>query len=240
MPQPLPPSLTPPQAHWPLPLPLPGVRLVSCGFSPASLQAGDFAHCAITPPPSIERSVAKRQAEFLAGRVCARAAVQAVAGVSWVAPIGEDRAPVWPEGVTASITHGGGWAACVAARAEHWQGLGLDVENLLPAERARRLAGEILTPAELARLPADDASAALAITLTFSLKESLFKALYPLVRQRFYFEHAELLGWSADGQAQLRLLTDLSETWQNGSQLAGQFQLSEGRLLSLVAVAAAT
>ncbi|MBD1587354.1 4'-phosphopantetheinyl transferase family protein [Pseudomonas typographi] len=229
---------SPLHTHWPLPEPLPGAVLVSCGFTPAHLQPGDFATHGIAPPPSIQRSVAKRQAEFLAGRLCARQAVQAVAGVPWVAPIGEDRAPVWPPGISASITHGGGWAACVAAPAKQWLGLGLDVEQLLPAERARRLAGEILTPAELARLPTDDATAALAITLTFSLKESLFKALYPQVLQRFYFEHAELLEWSAQGQAHLRLLADLGAGWPAGAVLRGQFQVAGGRLLSLVAVPA--
>lgn len=224
--------------HWPLPTPLPGAVLVSCGFSPGQLHPGDFAASEIDAPASIQRSVAKRQAEFLAGRLCARHALLNLTGQPWVAPIGEDRAPVWPAGIAASITHGDGWAACVAAAKGQWQGLGLDVEPVLPADRARRLAGEILTPAELARLPADDAAAALAITLTFSLKESLFKALYPLVLQRFYFEHAELLSWSADGQARLRLLADLGNGWPAGRVLEGQFQVTNGRLLSLVAIAA--
>ena len=76
----------------------------------------------------------------------------------------------------------------------------------------------------------------LTTTLTFSLKESLFKALYPIVRKRFYFEHAELLEWSADGHARLRLLTDLSPQWRQGAELQGQFCLQDGHLLSLVSV----
>ena len=74
------------------------------------------------------------------------------------------------------------------------------------------------------------------VTLTFSLKESLFKTLYPLTRQRFYFEHAEVLEWSAEGLARLRLLTDLSPEWQQGSELQGQFCLQDGHLLSLISV----
>ncbi|MNH41523.1 hypothetical protein D3C79_1030400 [compost metagenome] len=76
----------------------------------------------------------------------------------------------------------------------------------------------------------------LSVTLTFSLKESLFKALYPIVRQRFYFEHAEVLEWSADGHARLRLLTDLSAQWHHGRELEGQFCLQDDQLLSLVSV----
>ena len=74
------------------------------------------------------------------------------------------------------------------------------------------------------------------MTLTFSLKESLFKALYPLTQQRFYFEHAEIVEWSPTGTARLRLLTDLSLRWRKGVELEGQFRLTDKHLLSLVSV----
>jgi enterobactin synthetase component D len=93
---------------------------------------------------------------------------------------------------------------------------------------------EILTPPELERL--DRRQLGLTVTLTFSLKESLFKTLYPLTRQRFYFEHAEVLDWSTEGLARLRLLTDLSPQWRQGAELQGQFCLQDGHLLSLVSV----
>ena len=59
-------------------------------ITPAALAVGE------SPPASIQRSVAKRQAEFLAGRICARAALQQLEGLSFIPAIGEDRAPVWP------------------------------------------------------------------------------------------------------------------------------------------------
>jgi enterobactin synthetase component D len=76
------------------------------------------------------------------------------------------------------------------------------------------------------------------VTLTFSVKESLFKALYPIVQQRFYFEHAEVLEWTEAGQVRLRLLTDLSSEWRNGSELEAQFAVQDGQLLSLVSIQA--
>ncbi|PVZ16406.1 MULTISPECIES: 4'-phosphopantetheinyl transferase [unclassified Pseudomonas] len=230
-------TLGPLSSAWPLPNPASGAVLTCCSFSAQALRPDDFQRHAVQPPENIQRSVAKRQAEFLAGRVCAREAVRAVSGLGWVAPVGKDRAPLWPAGVRASITHSDQWAACVAARSADWQALGLDAETLLAPERAQRLKSEILTPTELERLPADETLAALAVTLTFSLKESLFKALYPLVLQRFWFEHAELLGWSSDGQARLRLLTDLSERWRHGVEIDAQFCIENRRLLSLVAIA---
>ncbi|MCU1732962.1 MULTISPECIES: 4'-phosphopantetheinyl transferase [unclassified Pseudomonas] len=230
----LPSCCSPLQYHWPLPRPVPGVQLVSCAFDPARLASDDFQRAAIEQTPALQRSVAKRQAEYLAGRSCARAALQRLDGRDYVPATGEDRAPIWPTGISGSITHGKGWAAAVVARSSDCAGLGLDQESLLDDERAERLAKEILTDAELLRL--DPARVGLTVTLTFSLKESLFKALYPLVLKRFYFEHAEVLEWNDAGHARLRLLTDLSPEWHHGRELQGQFCVMGDQLLSLVAV----
>lgn len=237
----LPACCTAPARHWPFPVVMPGAVLFSTRFEPGNLSPTDFTVSAIAAPASIQRSVAKRQAEYLAGRLCARTALQQVnaeLGVQApsIAPIlGEDRAPIWPAHITGSITHSDGWAAAIVAPNSAWRGLGLDAETLLEATRAERLAGEILNPAELqrlAQLPADQR--AHLTTLTFSIKESLFKALYPLVLKRFYFEHAEVIDWTATGQVRLRLLTDLSEEFHTGVEFTGQFNVSEGRMLTLV------
>lgn len=235
----LPACCTPLRADWPLPQPLPGSVWRSTDFTPAHLLADDFARSAIEMPASIQRSVAKRQAEFLAGRLCASAALLHLDGTCATPAIGEDRAPVWPAHIAGAITHSNGRAGAVVALKSEWQGLGIDLENLLSDERARRLVKEILTPGEQRRMAEGcDEDVALVVTLTFSIKESLFKALFPLVGQRFYFEHAEVLSWSKDGHVRLRLLTDLSTEWHHGKEIEGQFAVHEGQLLSLVAIAA--
>jgi len=236
---PLPACCSPLDAHWPLPDPLPGTVFLSTRFDPNLLVAGDFQRSAVPPPASIQRSVAKRQAEFLAGRLCARAALQQLEGLDCVPAIGEDRAPVWPGHISGSITHSTGHAAAIVAHKAQWRGLGMDLENVLTLERAERLAGEILTPDELQRMArgSRDQIARL-VTLTFSAKESLFKALYPIVQKRFYFEHAEVVEWSETGHARLRLLTELSDEWCHGKELEAQFALHDGQLLSLVAISA--
>ncbi|WP_224791284.1 4'-phosphopantetheinyl transferase family protein [Pseudomonas fluorescens] len=235
----LPVCCTPLDAHWPLPVVLPDTVLLSTHFDPTQLLGDDFQRSAIEVPASIQRSVAKRQAEFLAGRICARAALQQLEGLSFSPAIGEDRAPVWPAHISGSITHSTGRAAAIVAKKSHWRGLGMDLENLLNTERAERLAGEILTAPELQRMAAGRRDQlALRVTLTFSVKESLFKALYPIVQKRFYFEHAEVLEWTDAGAVRLRLLTDLSSEWRNGTELDAQFGVQDGQLLSLVSIRA--
>ncbi|MDD0842869.1 4'-phosphopantetheinyl transferase family protein [Pseudomonas sp. Gutcm_11s] len=218
----------------PAPLHLPGTQLVRASFDATQLLAEDFQCSAIEPV----RGVAKRQGEYLAGRLCAREALRQFCGQALVPGRDEDGVPIWPHGSVGSITHGAGQAAAIVGSAGQWRGLGLDLEKQLSAERAAKLAGEILTPAELQRAAGLDAQAfAQRVTLTFSLKESLFKALYPLVLKRFYFHDAELLEHDATS-ARLRLLLDLHGEWPAGSELHGHFAEFDGYLLSLVAIPA--
>ncbi|UTW08552.1 4'-phosphopantetheinyl transferase family protein [Pseudomonas benzenivorans] len=231
----LPSCCTPLSDHWPLPQTLSGVQLISTRFDPERLDADDFSRCGIAPV----RGVAKRQSEYLAGRLCAREALRRLTGEGLVPAVREDRAPQWPAGLVGSISHGNGWAGALVARGEAWRGLGLDIEQVLSSVRAERLAAEILTPGELQQLQALPAEQrAWRVSLTFSLKESLFKALYPLVLRRFYFHDAELLGSQDDGRARLCLLIDLGADWPAGSELQGQFAECDGQLLSLVSIPA--
>ena len=219
--------------HWPLPFALPGTRLVSTAFQSEGLQPDDFIRCAI-PPVS---GAAKRQCEYLAGRLCAREALHSLTGQPDIPIIGVDRAPCWPDGVAGSITHSHGQAAALVGYTAHWRSLGVDLERVLRPERSQRLLGEILTPGERERLNRLDPTLhPWLVSLTFSAKESLFKALYPLTGVRFYFQDAELLSWTREGQLRMGLLRDLNDEWQAGATVDGQFGTLGDQVLTMVAV----
>ncbi|MEA3250855.1 MAG: 4'-phosphopantetheinyl transferase superfamily protein [Pseudomonadota bacterium] len=224
--------------EWPWPEPLPGAQWTTLRFDRRQLARDDIARCAIDVPAPIRRAAPKRQAEFLAGRFCAREALHRLTGFDHVPAVAESKAPLWPEGLVGSITHSGDLAAVLVAPAHLYRGIGLDAETLIDTARAERLAGQILTPAErdwLATLPAERRGRF--VTLAFSLKESLFKALFPLVGVRFYFQDAELTAWDNETQqATLQLLKPLSPDWPAASRLHGQYALLEGYLVSAVAI----
>lgn len=223
----------------PLSAELAALEILCCGFDPAQVDLErDALRLGAQPPDNIRRAVAKRQAEYLAGRLCAREALRRLSGIVAVpGHSSEHRGPVWPTGHVGAITHSHGWAAAVVGRQQDYLGLGLDVETLLEPAKALRLADQILTPAELERLGAlDETEQAFAITLAFSAKESLFKTLYPQVRQMFFFQDAEILDHRPTGTFRIRLLLDLSPRWQAGAQLEGYFRLDEeDHLLTLLA-----
>lgn len=108
----------------------------------------------------------------------------------------------------------------------------------MSAERARRLAPQILVGSEqewCERLAVE--SQGEFVTLVFSLKESLFKALYPLVRRRFYFPDARLIAWDArEGSVTIELLKTLSSQWPAGSRLFGHVTAIDEYLLTLIMI----
>lgn len=218
---------------WPLSVQVPNTHLCCRRLAVDRLDTEDFARWGIPQP----RGVNKRQAEFLAGRFCAQEALHQLTGTRSTPSAGADRAPIWPAEVTGSISHGAGYVAAVVAAKSHWQSLGLDIEQCLPSSRAQALASNILTPHEQnlwQHLSLDQQ--AQRIGLSFSLKESLFKALYPLTQRRFYFHDAECHLLPEQGLAQLCLRTDLSVHWPAGRKILAHYGLLDGHWVTLVGI----
>ncbi|CZW05903.1 enterobactin synthase subunit EntD [Enterobacter cloacae] len=129
----------------------------------------------------------KRKAEHLAGRIAAAHALpdHAVPGIG---PSGE---PLWPEGVSGSITHSGTQAMAVVVRALDAL-VGIDCEAILPDPEAREIQDGIVDAQEAICLTLSGYPFALALTLAFSAKESLFKALFPQMKIYMGFEWARV------------------------------------------------
>lgn len=132
----------------------------------------------------------KRKAEHLAGRIAAAHALGAIneRAIPGIGPSGE---PLWPEGVSGSITHSGTQAMAVVVR--HPDALiGIDCEAILPDREAREIQDGIINAQEAMCLTRSGYPFALALTLAFSAKESLFKALFPKANTYMGFEWARV------------------------------------------------
>ena len=129
----------------------------------------------------------KRKAEHLAGRIAAAHALpdHTVPGIG---PSGE---PLWPEGISGSITHSGTQAMAVVVSHPDAR-VGIDCEAILPDREAREIQDGIIDAQEAMCLTRSGYPFALALTLTFSAKESLFKALFPQVKTFMDFDCARI------------------------------------------------
>jgi len=135
-------------------------------------------------PPQLAKAVPKRQAEFVAGRLCAMEALRAAGCIDVVPPgIHADRSPVWPEGFVGSITHAEGFASAAVAPCSRVRGIGIDSERIMNEATAAETAAVIVSEAEqsiLLESGPNGISRAQRVTLVFSAKESVYKCLYPL------------------------------------------------------------
>ncbi|MDL5364917.1 4'-phosphopantetheinyl transferase superfamily protein [Xanthomonas sp. NCPPB 2654] len=192
-----------------------GTPLYALAFDAERFQPQAFAAAAIACPDSVARSVRKRQAEFLFGRLAAQLALGEVLGPAQAQAeiaIGAAREPRWPAGSLGSISHSDGCAAAVALPAGQAEGIGIDLERLL-APAAREAVLGVAIDAEEAKLLAAAANLQWShdalLTALFSAKESLFKAAFGAVGHFFDFTAAHVCGVD---MARRRLRLRLTET----------------------------
>lgn len=189
-----------------LPFDLPGLAFrharinLSDPPQPTSLRviasdAPDYTPCL---PVALQAAVPRRQTEFLAGRACAALALHALASPILSVDFNPDRSPNWPQGFVGSITHSATHVCAIAARANRYAMLGLDLEHLMPDAQALEIADLILTPAEAMLRPAA-LSPADFTTLVFSAKEALYKAIYPKLQRIIEFHDVTLTALSPGG-----------------------------------------
>jgi enterobactin synthetase component D len=131
-----------------------------------------------------------RQMNWVAGRLAMHKALGALGtppGDVLTGPYGE---PLLPAGATGSISHKDGLVVAFAARAKHGH-IGVDLED--GRGPTRDVAEKVLTAAELETVRALPAERQWPATLMrFSIKEAVYKALFPYVRRYVGFREAEV------------------------------------------------
>lgn len=198
---------------------------VSLPVFSARFMGADFAPClfeayAVDCPVHIARSVAKRQNEFLHGRLCARRALGAIGIKGAHVSVGRMGEPVWPAGVLGSITHNHEYALAVALRRDSSVGIGIDVESIADRESCDALMALAVSPGELHYLRSMKTSLSLAclLTIVFSAKESFFKACFPTVARFLEFDAVGVETIDpVGGSVELIVNETLGGTFQPGS-----------------------
>ncbi|WP_368544870.1 enterobactin synthase subunit EntD [Enterobacter soli] len=172
----------------------------------------------------------KRKADHLAGRIAAAHALNAldVRAVPGIGPSGE---PLWPAGVSGSITHSGTLAMAIAV-ARRDALIGIDCEAILPAEEAREIKDGVIDALEEPLLTRSGYPFALALTLAFSAKESLFKALFPQVKTYMGFDAARVTHIE-EHRLTLALTQSFGE-FDEGTCFTLDWQRVDGRVCTLI------
>ena len=145
-----------------------------------------------------------RRAGWVGGRVALRAALAAVALEAPEPMLSTARgAPLLPPGAVGSVSHKRAIAVALCAReVDPRATIGIDVEDSRPLRTD--IAPRVLTPDELAVIPASGPERDAAVLLRFSAKEAIYKALDPWVHRFVGFDEA-VVARTEDGALSARL-----------------------------------
>jgi enterobactin synthetase component D len=168
----------------------------------------------------VENSVASRQIDFATGRLVARRLLRDLGYPDRAIERDVDRVPVWPDGVLGSISHTNGACLVAVSVDSTLRGVGVDVEVDEP--RTDRFLERITTPGERERLGSAAEGQRLA-TQIFSIKEAVYKACFPAIRDRWGFRDVEVEMDRATGRF-------LARAPAPAGNVEGQLSTLEGRV----------
>ncbi|HEY0391666.1 MAG TPA: 4'-phosphopantetheinyl transferase superfamily protein [Solirubrobacterales bacterium] len=190
---------------------------------------------------AISGAVEKRRREFRTGRACARSALAGLGLGCRAIPSGPRGAPQWPSGVVGSITHCDGFRAAAVARVADLATIGIDAEVDAPLPRG--VLADIALPEERPSLEA------LALAepgvnwdrLLFSIKESVYKAWFPLAERWLGFEDARVWVDRRRGSFVARLLVPgPSLAGRELNAFSGRWLARDGLLLAAIGMPVGT
>ncbi len=173
----------------------------------------------------IQRAVPERMREFTAGRHLSHKLLEELGLESMPILRNGDRAPIYPHGVTASITHSGDLCAVVMAFQKYTRALGIDIEASEPLKE--ELWPSIMTERELLQLAQlSEASPGLWAKTIFSAKEAFYKAQYQVTETFLNFWDVELSFGVEEGYFEVEVLHEAAGMLA-GFDLRGQFFQAE-------------
>ena len=184
----------------------------------------------------IEKFHDNRKQEFLLGRLCAAKAYKSHFGKELFSlPMNTNRSPVWPSEVLGSITHNESLVGAAVADQEKLLGLGIDFEVF--GRTKLELSRYIRSPKDIQHHSGFNQQELL--TLIFSAKESLYKALHPSVNLFFGFEVAALQEINSEnGSFKINLISNISPHFgpSNRYEFDGRFQIYENNCLTVLEI----
>ncbi|WP_445116228.1 4'-phosphopantetheinyl transferase family protein [Acinetobacter sp. WZC-1] len=151
-------------------------------------------HAELDVPDYLLRANRQRKQEFYVGRLLAQSIVQQDFARQEPITCLQCRLPLWPAPLLGSISHSKDQLLVAVSDTGHC--LGVDIEHWVDGTFARDSAGLILTESELQLWHAGAISGlsfSQYVTLLFSMKESLYKAVYPVAQHYIDFLEAALV-----------------------------------------------
>ena len=175
-----------------------------------------------------------RERQFVWGRLAAQQCLRELGFEGSPVKKGEHREPLWPEGIVGSISHTNtrGGAACAHLR--DFRTLGYDLQEV--REISSNVLLRIASEGERCWIEEREEDAKFRANLLFSVKESIYKALFPLCRKYIGFAEAEVLSVSADGEIVVAISSALARECSTGERLSLRYSFGDGTISTLLTI----
>ncbi|TQF72395.1 4'-phosphopantetheinyl transferase family protein [Pseudoalteromonas luteoviolacea] len=200
-------------------------------FNVSQYQDEDYAFFGQPFPSKLQRAVAKRKAEYLAGRVCASRAMKSCGIANFTLHSAEDRSPIWPENIRGTITHSKGIAMAMVSDSIDVLGIGIDIEHHMTEKQEQELRSQILRDDEHDAFELLRTYHEKPLTIVFSAKESIYKALYGQVQTFFGFDAAQLIKCD-EYRLQFSLTKTLHDDLPKGTEITVYYQSVQNMVLT--------
>lgn len=207
----------------------------TCQYDLSFYSADLFRQLNIFLPDWIFEMATKRQAEYLAGRYNASLALKHLGMGDCDILRSNDRSPIWPSNVLGSITHTHAKTFTAAAYCADYKYLGIDYEKIIDLKTAEEIQSFIINENE--EWIRHTSNFAQVLTILFSAKESLYKALYPYVGHFFDFSAASIVdGFNEDQSFELKLNYSLNNKLAKDDRFRVWFKEESNHILTLIAM----
>ncbi|QNW96285.1 4'-phosphopantetheinyl transferase superfamily protein [Acinetobacter seifertii] len=187
-------------------------------------------------PLKIAQARVERKNEYLCGRVLAKAVLNHHFGLDQPITSMHEPLPIWPTHVLGSISHSQN--KLIVALSSHAVYLGIDIEHWVTSEFAQESAHLILTPSEFdlwKTKACEFFDFAHYVSLIFSVKESLYKAVYPTAKQYIDFLEASIVDINFKNQTlTLTFLPEIQQRYQLLEQYQGGWTIEKDHIMTWV------
>ncbi len=207
------------------------VQVEMCFFDRNYYDDAFYTDSKIRLSESIANTSLKRKSDFLAGRISANKALRKIGAEDALTDTDSQHLPRWPPGYVGSISHTDGIAVSAVSLETYCTAVGIDAELTMDLDSIHFLYKELTVENEWEVLIRQNTAIpkSTLLTLIFSAKESLYKALYPLVREFFDFQAARVESISVERREFSIVLTRAwNDTFYKGLKLVGDFRVYDG------------
>nr|WP_227555522.1 4'-phosphopantetheinyl transferase superfamily protein [Acinetobacter nosocomialis] len=187
-------------------------------------------------PLKIAQARIERKNEYLCGRVLAQAVLNHHFSLNQPITSMHEHLPIWPSHVLGSISHSQN--KLIVGLSNNALYLGIDIEHWVTSEFAKESAHLILTPSEFdlwKNKAAEFFDFARYVSLIFSIKESLYKAIYPTAKQYIDFLEASIGDINFENQTlTLTFLPEIQQRYQLLEQYQGGWAVEQDYIMTWV------